>query len=662
MSDPHVRPPSPSRATDRRRFLGMVGTGAAVAGASAVVAPRPAGAVTGDEAKDALTRAVGLDVTDPVFGAIGSGAEGTDDADTRGIQAAIDTAVGGARVGTSRVRVVIPPGVYRINAPLVVEGTSVEISGAGIANPATFGPRPGAGTTLVWTGGPDGSVFRIKDSLSSEIRDMLVVSLNGNPGRAAFFLEGSPDNGSTGRNSQMRLRNLCIGRWPWSAAPAEFDAIELHFGFGILVGGHNAENDQFVFENIECDACDVGIAIQGSQHVWGILRNCFVNGALTACVQTDADVLIENLQVNSSPVGLQVLGSPLVKVDQMQGEGVARYLLISGTAAKVFVKGGRMRIHTAGEEADLPPPIEFEGIENGVLSLEGVWLDNGSDPRAPSLRARTAAGTNHDGHLIVRDCRDITLAMLDVAAKPVGPGDGRVIIDFRSAGEVVYTSLSPGECFDPASRPIDYVDERIAADHPTVNDQTDVERYTVTAADAGATILRYAPGTATWPADGDAAIPVGATVVHTGALGPIQHQSGPGASVTGMTVQLPGDTVTAVKIATDGWLLTGTKFVERVNRQGGTSYTLGLVDQGSCLELTSAAPVTVTVPSSSSAPWTTGEVCEVAAWGAGEVTVVGADGVTIGSLGGSTTLAGQYASATLRYRGSDSWHLSGQLA
>lgn len=92
------------------------------------------------------------------------------------------------------------------------------------------------------------------------------------------------------------------------------------------------------------------------------------------------------------------------------------------------------------------------------------------------------------------------------------------------------------------------------------------------------------------------------------------------------------------------------------------SYTLVLADAGKAVEVNSASAATVTVPPNSSVAFPAGTVVEVYQHGAGAVTVAAGVGVTIRSRGGLLALAGQYASASLRKRGTDEWVLTGDLA
>lgn len=98
------------------------------------------------------------------------------------------------------------------------------------------------------------------------------------------------------------------------------------------------------------------------------------------------------------------------------------------------------------------------------------------------------------------------------------------------------------------------------------------------------------------------------------------------------------------------------------NPQTGTAYTLVLADAGKIVEMNNAAANTLTVPSSSSVSFPVGSWVSVRQYGAGSTTIAAATGVTIASYGAGVRLGGRYAEATLTYRGSDEWILSGETA
>lgn len=91
------------------------------------------------------------------------------------------------------------------------------------------------------------------------------------------------------------------------------------------------------------------------------------------------------------------------------------------------------------------------------------------------------------------------------------------------------------------------------------------------------------------------------------------------------------------------------------------SYTLALSDAGKIVEINKSSGITLTVPTNSVAAFPVGTQITVVQIGTGQITVAGA-GVTLQSLNSYTKTSGQFATATLVKRATDTWLLYGDLA
>ena len=98
-----------------------------------------------------------------------------------------------------------------------------------------------------------------------------------------------------------------------------------------------------------------------------------------------------------------------------------------------------------------------------------------------------------------------------------------------------------------------------------------------------------------------------------------------------------------------------------VSTQAGTTYSLVKADAGTLVSFTNSAAVTVTVPTEVSQGWASGEGVVLLQNGTGQVSVVGASGVTVNTaaLAKSRT---QYSTLSLVYLGSNTWILAGDTA
>lgn len=94
---------------------------------------------------------------------------------------------------------------------------------------------------------------------------------------------------------------------------------------------------------------------------------------------------------------------------------------------------------------------------------------------------------------------------------------------------------------------------------------------------------------------------------------------------------------------------------------GSSAYTFQLVDLNTVVEGTNATAATWTIPTHASVAFPVNTLIEIFQYGAGQITIAGAGGVTLRSDGGKVKTAGQYASIYLRQRTADEWVLAGDL-
>lgn len=98
-----------------------------------------------------------------------------------------------------------------------------------------------------------------------------------------------------------------------------------------------------------------------------------------------------------------------------------------------------------------------------------------------------------------------------------------------------------------------------------------------------------------------------------------------------------------------------------LNAQTGTTYTLVLSDATKLVTLTNASPITLTIPTNSTA-FPIGTQIIIYQGGAGQVTISPAATVTLRSQGSKTKLTGQYAVASLVKIATNEWILAGNTA
>lgn len=97
-----------------------------------------------------------------------------------------------------------------------------------------------------------------------------------------------------------------------------------------------------------------------------------------------------------------------------------------------------------------------------------------------------------------------------------------------------------------------------------------------------------------------------------------------------------------------------------INSQSASAYTVVLSDVGKMVEVNNSSANTVTLPLNSSVPISVGSQVIVLQTGSGQTTIAGGVGVTVNGSPG-LKLRGQWASATLIKRATDTWVAIGDL-
>lgn len=110
---------------------------------------------------------------------------------------------------------------------------------------------------------------------------------------------------------------------------------------------------------------------------------------------------------------------------------------------------------------------------------------------------------------------------------------------------------------------------------------------------------------------------------------------------------------------------TGAGGVEAINAQTGTTYTFVLSDRDDLVTASNANAQTYTIPLNSSVAFPTGSLINLIQIGAGQVTVVGASGVTLNSTGATSAqpkTRAQYSVMTLIKAATDTWYAAGDIS
>jgi hypothetical protein len=104
----------------------------------------------------------------------------------------------------------------------------------------------------------------------------------------------------------------------------------------------------------------------------------------------------------------------------------------------------------------------------------------------------------------------------------------------------------------------------------------------------------------------------------------------------------------------------GGSYAPTLNDQTGTSYTLALTDANNRVSLSNTSPITVTIPLNTSVNFPIGTGIDLIQTNSGQVTVVGASGVTLASAVGPKIRA-TFAGCSIIKTGPNTWVMVGDI-
>jgi hypothetical protein len=104
----------------------------------------------------------------------------------------------------------------------------------------------------------------------------------------------------------------------------------------------------------------------------------------------------------------------------------------------------------------------------------------------------------------------------------------------------------------------------------------------------------------------------------------------------------------------------GVPSITEINAQT-SAYTTALTDRDKLVEVSSATGVTLTIPTNATVAYPVGTSIDILQTGAGQVTIAGADGVTVNATPG-LKLRTQWSSATMFKRAENTWVVFGDLS
>lgn len=349
------------------------------------------------------------------FGAICDGDPGNADADTGGLQAAIDS------IGdTSMLRPleVLVSGILCLNDTIVIDKKSCWLHGNGLGNATS-----GQGSALRWVGSAAKPMVKITNSFNAGVTDLRFIGDHAaKPSAAINLFEGTDLV-----NVRPFVRNVGIGYDYLDPTGGTGAKSSGQFETGILLDGTNANNSEGLFEFIHINGCSVaGVYVSKTQNGDQLWNNLYLEQCVIAMKNASSGQVGANWFCGNNDVDMEMaeLGTDLTLVGYTS-EGGGRMLVFSSA------KGGRVHILNGKFQAGANLNsdgffVDSGGVQNEYISLT---LDNFkytevSPPTTGQIRIRGNCGQS----LHVRGCTGLKAANLAITpTNDADPNSGRMV-------------------------------------------------------------------------------------------------------------------------------------------------------------------------------------------------------------------------------------------
>lgn len=306
-----------------------------------------------------------------------------------GLASLLSDAHGGSGVGVHGGHIVLEPGEYRLTETLDFTKWTGILSGAGGGISPYYGTtvQHGRGTVLRWDGSAGEPMVRVRDS-----RDLIIqnIRFEGKDGtEPSYAIEFNSNGGTTGTNEYMTVRDVHIGRYPWTRQGTNKGLVQSGIGFT----GNNVNNDQFRIERVAIHyPTTYGVYIPNTQSVGGTIRNLVVLGAGTAAVATAASLRIDDPEFYNCAIDLLMIdpNAPHVIVDNIYSEGSSMIAQMSANGI-LALHGGNAQVGTIRDGGQVI--IDATPSGNQFLSLVDVSFAQNTIPAQARIEIGPASPT-----------------------------------------------------------------------------------------------------------------------------------------------------------------------------------------------------------------------------------------------------------------------------
>ncbi len=333
------------------------------------------------------------------FGGYGDGVH----TDTLAVQAAINACA--VTIGLGGGKLDLSDGEWLIDDTLLIYRQMLWIIGTGWGNGKSYTNNASKGTCIKWAvGAGQKPMLQIRDSLGVKIQGVRFQGANSDhvsdtPTAAIDFHNVAGD--AIGSNSTLVVDSCYIGSYPWGADAKKDHAVTT----GILFGGDNANNDQWIIRDSIIKGCkSVGVDVPNSQSVWGHIQDTVIDSCPVG-IHANADFQATNIQFNACDLDWQIDGTTSAWVYGYFAEGSKQFARL-GAWVKFTVYGGDINVDglTAANMIDCPD------CRGARIKLSNIDFDR-SFTYAPKIAMTSFSATqNLEGTLVIEDCSGLDFA------------------------------------------------------------------------------------------------------------------------------------------------------------------------------------------------------------------------------------------------------------
>lgn len=313
-------------------------------------------------------------------------------------QDAVTASVGGALMDLGE-------GEHVITEPLTFHRFAGGFVGAGLGPSPSFSPDPGRGSVIRWDGPAGKPMLLVTDSRHAIFENFRLEGklAAGDVGavQPTYGIEFRNPGGATyGTNRYITVRNVSIGRYPWSSQGTNKGDVAR----GIGLTGIDGNNDQMVIDHVwVMYPTEYGLYAPNSQSVGTTVRNLSVFAPGIAGVSVGTSMQFIMLKVFPYPLAIELTGTNItVEVEGYVFEGGDKLAKLSPNGSLILKGSGYVQCDQTIANANADPTNPTKGVLVQASPMhQGTfrWIDGRLTGNTNPARARIEIGGASPSHV-----------------------------------------------------------------------------------------------------------------------------------------------------------------------------------------------------------------------------------------------------------------------